>query len=381
MFNILIIIAVSAMYAGQTLDIEWAPVARDVGFYSASVGMLVVFFLSDNYIEWWEGMIMVLGYGVYIVYMVFNAKIQAKCVKPIPKKQTKSFQRSMTRQIKRDNKDSKPEDAKKNSKVFSRQSSRAKVMMKRQDKENQKHAKVAPADPNLIQVAKADDEEESLWEWPESTSGRVMFILSVPFNAMFTVTIPNCAVYKKLYPVTFVMCIVWLAVLCFFMAQLGTGIGCIWAVDPLVMGILLLAIGTSVPDAMASMIVAREGEGGMAIANAIGSNVFDILLGLGLPWMFYGLLDCDPDGSLGKKNRPAYTDGDGVFHASEPIGKCVIFRAMEGNLYLDLAILYGTVFLFVAAMIYNKWKMNNTLAWMLIILYIVYITFQIIMQM
>ena len=31
-------------------------------------------------------------------------------------------------------------------------------------------------------------------------------------------------------------------------------------------------------------MVARDGHGDMAVSNSIGSNVFDILLGLGLPW-------------------------------------------------------------------------------------------------
>ena len=51
------------------------------------------------------------------------------------------------------------------------------------------------------------------------------------------------------------------------MTTLGTSVGCIWSVDPLVMGILVLAVGTSVPDAVASMIVAKGGQGDMAIAN------------------------------------------------------------------------------------------------------------------
>ncbi|KAF7221459.1 sodium/potassium/calcium exchanger 3-like [Nothobranchius furzeri] len=50
------------------------------------------------------------------------------------------------------------------------------------------------------------------------------------------------------------------------------------------MGITFLAAGTSVPDCMASLIVARQGMGDMAVSNSIGSNVFDILVGLGLPW-------------------------------------------------------------------------------------------------
>ncbi|KAG7238193.1 hypothetical protein INR49_031108 [Caranx melampygus] len=54
--------------------------------------------------------------------------------------------------------------------------------------------------------------------------------------------------------------------------------------------------GTSVPDCMASVIVARQGMGDMAISNSIGSNVFDILVGLGLPWALQTL--CIDYGSI-----------------------------------------------------------------------------------
>jgi len=36
--------------------------------------------------------------------------------------------------------------------------------------------------------------------------------------------------------------------------------------------------------------VAKRGFGDMAISNALGSNVFDILLGLGLPYTYGSLL-------------------------------------------------------------------------------------------
>jgi Ca2+/Na+ antiporter len=51
------------------------------------------------------------------------------------------------------------------------------------------------------------------------------------------------------------------------------------------MGLVFVAIGTSVPDAISSILVARDGYGDMAVSNAIGSNVFDIDLGLGLPFL------------------------------------------------------------------------------------------------
>ena len=51
------------------------------------------------------------------------------------------------------------------------------------------------------------------------------------------------------------------------------------------MGITFLAAGGSVPEAVAVVAVARGGKGSMGISNSIGSNAFDILICMGLPWL------------------------------------------------------------------------------------------------
>lgn len=61
-----------------------------------------------------------------------------------------------------------------------------------------------------------------------------------------------------------------------------------------IVSLTLLAGGTSAPDLIASVDVARDGRGAMAVANAVGSNIFDVLIGLGLPWMLMILL-VDPE--------------------------------------------------------------------------------------
>mmetsp|Transcript_47659 Transcript_47659/g.111229 ORF Transcript_47659/g.111229 Transcript_47659/m.111229 type:complete len:155 (+) Transcript_47659:303-767(+) len=80
------------------------------------------------------------------------------------------------------------------------------------------------------------------------------------------------------------MSCVWIGALSYLMVTWATKLGCLLHINPAVMGVTVLAAGTSVPDAIASLIVASRGQGNMAVSNAIGSNVFDILLGLGLPW-------------------------------------------------------------------------------------------------
>ena len=48
----------------------------------------------------------------------------------------------------------------------------------------------------------------------------------------------------------------------------------------MIMGLTVLAAGTSVPDLLSSVIVARRGSGDMAVSSSIGSNIFDILVGI-----------------------------------------------------------------------------------------------------
>ena len=66
-------------------------------------------------------------------------------------------------------------------------------------------------------------------------------------------------------------------------------------VPSVVMGYTVLAAGTSVPDLFSSVIVARMGEGDMAVSSSIGSNIFDILVGLPLPWLIFTLWPSTPD--------------------------------------------------------------------------------------
>lgn len=123
--------------------------------------------------------------------------------------------------------------------------------------------------------------------------GWILFVLSFPFICAFTWTIPDCSKphNRKYFLASFFMSIVWIAILSFGMVTLVGRSGCILMVDKFTMGLVVVAIGTSVPDALSSILVARDGFGDMAVSNAIGSNVFDINLGLGLPFVIRGLID------------------------------------------------------------------------------------------
>ena len=84
---------------------------------------------------------------------------------------------------------------------------------------------------------------------------------------------------------TFVISILFIAGLCHFLVESAIGFSAAVGIPPVIVALTILAAGTSVPDLISSVIVAREGRGEMAVANAVGSNIFDILIGLGLPWL------------------------------------------------------------------------------------------------
>ncbi len=63
----------------------------------------------------------------------------------------------------------------------------------------------------------------------------------------------------------------------------ATAIARIYEVSELVIGLTILAVGTSLPELATTIAAAIKGESDMAIGNIVGSNVFNITLVLGIP--------------------------------------------------------------------------------------------------
>ena len=105
-----------------------------------------------------------------------------------------------------------------------------------------------------------------------------------PLHAALFYTIPNVKQNPNKFLLTFFASITWTAVFSYIMVWMVTLIGFTFGIPDSIMGITFLAAGTSVPDAYASIHVAKLGQADMAVSNSIGSNVFDILVGLALPW-------------------------------------------------------------------------------------------------
>ena len=71
----------------------------------------------------------------------------------------------------------------------------------------------------------------------------------------------------------------WIAAFSYLMVWWATVTGDTVGIPPEVMGLTFLAAGTSIPDLITSVIVARKGFGDMAVSSSVGSNIFDVTVG------------------------------------------------------------------------------------------------------
>jgi len=89
----------------------------------------------------------------------------------------------------------------------------------------------------------------------------------------------------------------WLATFSFLMLQIASQISFhIPALPESFLGITVCAIGTSLPNAVASVLMSSQGKPGAAIANALGSNIQNVFLAMALPWVIWILFpgeDCE----------------------------------------------------------------------------------------
>lgn len=102
----------------------------------------------------------------------------------------------------------------------------------------------------------------------------------------FKLTIPSPS--EKTW-LSFTISILEIALMSYIMVYAAEIAGNSLGIPEIVMGITILAAGTSVTDLLTSIIVYRKGFGDMAMSSAFGSNIFDIIVCLPFPWLIYSV--------------------------------------------------------------------------------------------
>lgn len=163
-------------------------------------------------------------------------------------------------------------------------------------------------------------------------------IINIPFSL-----IPDPSKKSKWTLPIFFSCLALIAGLCYLMVGSAESLAVSWGVSPAIIGLTILAGGTSVPELISSAIVSKEGRGDMAISNAIGSNIFDILMSLGLPLFIFTLKNGELDG-VGAENISS-----------------------------SILLLFATLIAVLALLASQKFKAGKKFGWVLIGSYVLYV--------
>ena len=148
---------------------------------------------------------------------------------------------------------------------------------------------------------------------------------------------------QKHFAINFFISVVLIAGLSWILVESAVHISDVLDIPKYIVGLTILAFGTSVPDIMSSIIVAKQGRGGMAISNALGSNIFDILIGLGLPWLVLIFM----------VNSGITVDTSEISH--------------------HILILLGSVVGLLVLFLINRWRINHYIGLILILSYLTYL--------
>ncbi|CAK6953732.1 sodium/potassium/calcium exchanger 3-like [Scomber scombrus] len=432
-FNILVIIGLSGIFAGQTVILTWWSLFRDSTYYILAV-LTLIMVIYDAVVDWWESLLLMTMYGIYIIIMKFNSQIKTFVMR--------HFRNAGPCHLgSEDHRDKTGEDASacNTSMVLlskgqahgqdpppaimvdellilnphklsfseaglrimitphfsprTRLSMAGRMLISErqrliQSSKNQRGSEAGPASregstsnslkrkrtgscsmengagrPGIGDVVSGDkpgaescqpeeddDDEDGIFSpvrIPGGCCARVKWVITWPLGLLLFCTVPNCLQprWHRWFMATFVISTLWIAVFSYLMVWMVTIISYTLGIPDYIMGITFLAAGTSVPDCMASLIVARQGMGDMAVSNSIGSNIFDILLGLGFPWAL----------------RTLVVDHGSSVHINN-----------KGLVY-SVILLLASVFLTVISVHLNRWRLNRRLGLGLLFLYAIFL--------
>lgn len=141
-------------------------------------------------------------------------------------------------------------------------------------------------DPDPIEM-----EEEQLAKSKTGFSKTLSYI-TYPVDKVLAL-IPDADKNPKTTIPVFILSLGIIGLSCYYMVGAAITLGTELKISETIIALTVLAGGTSVPELISSAIVSKQGRGDMAIANAIGSNIFDILMSLGLPVLIYTIINGD----------------------------------------------------------------------------------------
>ncbi|XP_041853326.1 sodium/potassium/calcium exchanger 1 [Melanotaenia boesemani] len=197
-----------------------------------------------------------------------------------------------------------------------------------------------------------EDEPLSL-HWPETRRKQATYLFLLPIVFPLWLTVPDVRNQKsrKFFAITFLGSIMWIAIFSYLMVWWAHQVGETIGISEEIMGLTILAAGTSIPDLITSVIVARKGLGDMAVSSSVGSNIFDITVGLPVPWLLYSAI-----------------------HGFSPVA------VSSNGLFCAIVLLFLMLLFVIISIAACKWKMNKGLGFTMFLLYFIFLVLSVMLE-
>ncbi|XP_056268115.1 sodium/potassium/calcium exchanger 1-like isoform X2 [Pseudoliparis swirei] len=197
-----------------------------------------------------------------------------------------------------------------------------------------------------------EDEPLSL-KWPETRRKQATYLFLLPIVFPLWLTLPDVRnpESRQYFACSFVGSILWIGVFSYMMVWWAHQVGETIGISEEIMGLTILAAGTSIPDLITSVIVARKGLGDMAVSSSVGSNIFDITVGLPVPWLIYTLL-----------------------HDGEPV------TVKSNGLFCAIVLLFLMLLFVIISIAVCRWRMSRKLGLTMFVLYFVFLVLSVMLE-
>ncbi|XP_058885168.1 sodium/potassium/calcium exchanger 2-like isoform X2 [Acipenser ruthenus] len=198
-----------------------------------------------------------------------------------------------------------------------------------------------------------DDDQPLSLAWPDTNRKRFTYLIILPIIFPLWLTLPDVRKpsAKKFFPITFLGAICWIAFFSYLMVWWAHQVGETIGITEEIMGLTILAAGTSIPDLITSVIVARKGLGDMAVSSSVGSNIFDITVGLPFPWLLYSFI-----------------------HDMAPV------QVSSNGLFCAIVLLFIMLLFVILSIALCKWRMSKLLGFIMFLLYFVFLVVSVMLE-
>ncbi|XP_072753160.1 sodium/potassium/calcium exchanger 4 isoform X2 [Anoplolepis gracilipes] len=286
-FNTFATPACGALSAIHAIPLEWRILTRDCIIYVISVATLVVV-MWDGIIKLYEAIILMVLFVTYLT-ILFCGKCFVHWHNKLAHLYTCKNRSTIfpEKEIPKDKEESMPDGmykpyfhgelvAEYRKSVVSNGGHKSSSA---NDVETQNHVE---------QTSEEYVEPDTPFVWPTGSSlAKVWFWFVWPLKLILFVTVPDSRYkrWRNWYLITFVMCVIWIAISSYLTSWMTTVLGDTIGIPDSAMGITFQAAGGNMPELVSIVILSKQGNGDMAMSNTLGANTLDILLCLGLPWM------------------------------------------------------------------------------------------------